>query len=208
MNKASADLNAQGYCCHRGASNLQRIRHGLERLRCNAAASISLGVCIKNETKVIHLKPTREDCAYFTSTAGLPHNGGVSERTEPTQSFTSRFNTKTGLTFATSDTYFLVDFREADAPEGIFNRLNDKAKSLKTQSERYPTTKLMQVFIVWGLASYLPKQSTPVIMNCTNPGLCHSELSRELDGLKIRVLKLLEHPEKAHVIWSLAQAVG
>ncbi|KAH8195388.1 hypothetical protein TruAng_010445 [Truncatella angustata] len=103
----------------------------------------------------------------------------------------AKFNTKPHLTIVTSDTHFLVDFKEGDAPEGIFNRLNDKAKSLKTQSERYPTTKLMQVFIVRELAARLPKETTPVIINCTNPGMCHSELSRELDGMQIRILKFL-----------------
>lgn len=103
----------------------------------------------------------------------------------------AKFNTKPRLTFVTSDTHYLVDFKEKDAPEGIFNRLNDKAKSMKNQSERYPTTKLMQVFIVREMAARLPRESTPVIINCTNPGLCHSELSRELDGMQVRVAKFL-----------------
>jgi len=103
----------------------------------------------------------------------------------------AQFNTKPRLTFVTSDTHFLVDFNEKDAPEGIFNRLNDKAKSMKNQSERYPTTKLMQVFIVREMAAHSYKESTPVIINCTNPGLCHSELSRELDGMQVWVAKFL-----------------
>ncbi len=103
----------------------------------------------------------------------------------------AKFGTKPHLTFVTSDTHFLVDFKEKDAPEGIFNRMNDEAKSKKKQSERYPTTKLMQVFIVREMAARLPKESTPIIINCTNPGLCHSELSRELDGMQVRVAKFL-----------------
>ncbi|ORY08960.1 hypothetical protein BCR34DRAFT_569260 [Clohesyomyces aquaticus] len=104
----------------------------------------------------------------------------------------TKFNTKPRLTFVTSDTHFLVDFKEKDAQEGIFNRLNDKTKSLKNQSERYPTTKLMQVFLVREMAARLSsKESATVIINCTNPGLCHSELSRELDGIQIRVAKAL-----------------
>jgi NAD(P)-dependent dehydrogenase (short-subunit alcohol dehydrogenase family) len=103
----------------------------------------------------------------------------------------AKFGTKPRLTFVTSDTHFLVDFKEKDAPEGIFNRLNDEAKSKKNQSERYPTTKLMQVFIVREMAARLPKDSTPITINCTNPGLCHSELSRELDGMQVRVAKFL-----------------
>ncbi|KAK6192907.1 hypothetical protein LQW54_012999 [Pestalotiopsis sp. IQ-011] len=101
-----------------------------------------------------------------------------------------KYNVKTHLTFVTSDTHYLVNFEEGDAPEGIFNRLNDKAKSLPTQSDRYPTTKLMQVFVVREMASRL-KEPTPVIINCTNPGLCHSELSRELDNMQVRVAKFL-----------------
>ncbi|KAJ4299951.1 hypothetical protein N0V90_005199 [Kalmusia sp. IMI 367209] len=103
----------------------------------------------------------------------------------------AKFNTKPRLTFVTSDTHFLVDFKEKDASEGIFNRLNDRVQSLKNQSERYPTTKLMQVFLVREMAARLPKESTPVIINCTNPGMCHSELSREIDGMQVRVAKFL-----------------
>lgn len=114
----------------------------------------------------------------------------------------SRFRTTPRLTFVTSDTHFLVDFAEKDAPEGIFARLNDEAKSRPTQSERYPTTKLMQVFVVREMAArVLQSQSAggadntkplpPVIINCTNPGLCKSELARELDGLQVRAAKFL-----------------
>ncbi|KAH9894627.1 hypothetical protein F4778DRAFT_747708 [Xylariomycetidae sp. FL2044] len=112
------------------------------------------------------------------------------------------YRTQTHLTFVTSDTHFLVDFEEGDAPEGIFNRLNDRDKSLGTQADRYPTTKLMQVFLVREMASRWPlppralgeEESTggAVIINCTNPGLCDSELSRELDGgVQVRLAKLL-----------------
>ncbi|KAI0146699.1 hypothetical protein BJ166DRAFT_69644 [Pestalotiopsis sp. NC0098] len=102
-----------------------------------------------------------------------------------------RFEVHTHLTVVTSDTHYLVDFEEAGAPGGIFDRLNDREASLKSMDDRYPTTKLMQVFVVRELAALLPLESNSVIINCTNPGLCHSELSRELDSLQFRVLKFL-----------------
>lgn len=102
-----------------------------------------------------------------------------------------KFDVTPRLSFVTSDTHYLVDFKEKDAPEGIFNRLNDKTKSLPNQGERYPTTKLMQVFIVHELASRLKTESTSVIINCTNPGMCRSELARELSGFPARVATAL-----------------
>ncbi|ETS87251.1 hypothetical protein PFICI_01079 [Pestalotiopsis fici W106-1] len=103
----------------------------------------------------------------------------------------ARYNVKTHLTIVTSDTHFLIDFKEAEASEGIFNRLNNKEKSAGEVADRYPTTKLMQVFLVRELAARLPLDSNSVIINCTNPGMCHSELSREIDSLQVRVLKFI-----------------
>jgi NAD(P)-dependent dehydrogenase (short-subunit alcohol dehydrogenase family) len=100
-----------------------------------------------------------------------------------------KFNTRPRLTFVTSDTHFLVDFNEKDATGGIFNTLNDKTKS--DVSDRYPTSKLIQVFIVREMAAQLPQDSTPVIINCVNPGLCKSELSREIDGPAVQIMKFL-----------------
>jgi hypothetical protein len=68
--------------------------------------------------------------------------------------------------------------------DSIFEALNKKDPTY--MSNRYPTTKLLEVFMVRALASRLSSGShadQPVILNCLNPGLCHSSLSREAKGL-------------------------
>ncbi|OTA95459.1 hypothetical protein M434DRAFT_69350 [Hypoxylon sp. CO27-5] len=87
-----------------------------------------------------------------------------------------RFNTQPRLTIVTSDTHYFVDFPEKDAPEGIFNNMNNREKS--SISGRYATSKLMEVFVVREMAARRPIDSYPVIINMVNPGLCKSELVR------------------------------
>ncbi|KAI1477296.1 putative short-chain dehydrogenase/reductase family protein [Daldinia eschscholtzii] len=89
----------------------------------------------------------------------------------------TRFNTQPRLTIVTSDTHYFVDFPEKDAPEGIFKYMNDREK-FDTRS-RYPTSKLMEVFVVREMAARRPIDSYPVIINLVNPGLCKSELVRD-----------------------------
>lgn len=109
------------------------------------------------------------------------------------QATATKFNTTPRLTVVTSDSHFMIDFDERNAPEGIFNKLNDKATA--NTRERYPTSKLIQIFIVRELAARLrEKQATTapdVIINAVNPGMCKSELSRELDGLAISIMKFI-----------------
>lgn len=109
------------------------------------------------------------------------------------QATATKFNTTPRLTVVTSDSHFMIDFDERNAPEGIFNKLNDKATA--NTRERYPTSKLIQIFIVRELAARLRgEQATTapdVIINAVNPGMCKSELSRELDGLAISIMKFI-----------------
>jgi len=68
--------------------------------------------------------------------------------------------------------------------DSIFEALNKNDPTY--MSNRYPTTKLLEVFMVRALASRMssgPHSDQPVILNCLNPGLCHSSLSREAKGL-------------------------
>ena len=51
--------------------------------------------------------------------------------------------------------------------------------------ERYPTSKLLEVFTVQALTRQImtgPHASERVILNMVNPGLCHSSLSRNTTG--------------------------
>ena len=99
-----------------------------------------------------------------------------------------KFNTRPTLTIVTSDTHFFVDFNEKTAPEGIFNNLNDKSKA--NMGERYPVTKLVEVFVVREMAARKPADKYPVTINMLNPGLCHSELAREAP-MQVKILKIL-----------------
>lgn len=52
---------------------------------------------------------------------------------------------------------------------------------------RYPTSKLLEVFIVRSLAEQMksgPHADEPIILNSVNPGLCHSSLSRDITGFR------------------------
>ena len=100
----------------------------------------------------------------------------------------AKFNTRPTLTVVSSDTHAFIDFEEKTAPEGIFNYMNDKAKANMT--DRYPTTKLIEVFTVREMAARRPADTYPVTINLTNPGLCKSELPRE-GVLRITIMKLL-----------------
>lgn len=100
----------------------------------------------------------------------------------------SKFNTRPTLTFVTSETHGFVDFEERNAPEGIFNNMNDESKA--NMPERYPTTKLMEVFVIREMARRRPVDAYPVTINMVNPGLCQSELARE-GNLQIRIVKFL-----------------
>lgn len=100
----------------------------------------------------------------------------------------SKFNTRPNLTFVVSDTHFFVDFKEKDAPEGIFAHLNEKSSA--NMDERYPTSKLMEVFAVREMAAKEGAEASPVTINMLNPGLCESELARE-GNARIKIMKFL-----------------
>jgi NAD(P)-dependent dehydrogenase (short-subunit alcohol dehydrogenase family) len=84
------------------------------------------------------------------------------------------FNIKPRLTIVTSEVHAWSKFAERNQAN-IFEALDDEKKA--NLSERYPTSKLLEVLVVREIAPKL--QGTGVILNMTNPGLCHSELSRD-----------------------------
>lgn len=84
------------------------------------------------------------------------------------------FNINPCLTIVTSEVHAWSKFAERNEPN-IFDALKDKDKS--KISERYPTSKLLEVLTVREIAPKL--EGTGVTLNMANPGLCHSELSRD-----------------------------
>jgi NAD(P)-dependent dehydrogenase (short-subunit alcohol dehydrogenase family) len=100
----------------------------------------------------------------------------------------TKFNVRPILSIVSSETHYFVDFPEKDAPEGIFNNMNDESKA--NMAARYPTSKLMEVYIVREMAARKPADKYPVTINMLNPGLCHSELGRE-GSIALKIMKFL-----------------
>ncbi|PVH81205.1 NAD(P)-binding protein, partial [Cadophora sp. DSE1049] len=99
-------------------------------------------------------------------------------------------DTRPTLTLVSSGAHAHVDFTERDAPEGIFNALNDRSKW--DRNGRYPVSKLLPIYIVREMAERTlePGKEYTVTINMVNPGLCKSELAREGDW-RVRVMKAL-----------------
>ncbi|KAJ7854123.1 hypothetical protein B0H13DRAFT_2358602 [Mycena leptocephala] len=89
------------------------------------------------------------------------------------------------LTFTGSGALFLASFPEKTAPN-ILQVLNDEGKT--NAKDRYPTSKLLDLFLAREIAG-LPK-AQGVVVNVVDPGLCISELGRDMD-LKPAVLFIL-----------------
>ncbi|KAJ5915383.1 hypothetical protein N7466_011316 [Penicillium verhagenii] len=61
-----------------------------------------------------------------------------------------------------------------------------KKKNKAYLADRYNTSKLLEVFLVRSISAAMDKGAharQQVILNCVNPGLCHSELDKEIKGL-------------------------
>lgn len=88
----------------------------------------------------------------------------------------SQYKTSPRLTIVSSEVHAWSKFAESNAPQGKILATLDDEKIAK-MSERYPTTKLLEVLVVREIAPQLA--SSGVVLNMLNPGLCHSELSRD-----------------------------
>jgi NAD(P)-dependent dehydrogenase (short-subunit alcohol dehydrogenase family) len=118
---------------------------------------------------------------FLLAFALLPHLTATSKK----------FNTRPTLTITSSEVHEFAAFPERNAPEGqIFAQL-DQAKDANGKdvdmSNRYQVSKLLEVFCIRAMAASSP---STVTINNVNPGLCHSELSREA-GWGLYIMKLL-----------------
>lgn len=95
------------------------------------------------------------------------------------------FKTTPRLTIVSSEVHGWSKFPEWKEDD-IFTTLDNP--SSKAMKERYPTSKLLEVLIVRQIAPKL--QSSGIILNMLNPGLCHSELVRE-GSIPVSILKAL-----------------
>ncbi|KAL8864476.1 MAG: hypothetical protein Q9198_009839, partial [Flavoplaca austrocitrina] len=100
-----------------------------------------------------------------------------------------KFGVKPTLTITSSEVQGHTTFPQMSAPDGqIFKSLNDEANA--DMEDRYPVSKLLEVFGVRAFAERHPSHAFPVTLNCVNPGLCHSELSRHA-GFAMTVIKTI-----------------
>lgn len=108
------------------------------------------------------------------------------------KSTASGFKVRPTFTITTSEVHGHTKFPQQSAPDGeIFTAINDKESSEKNWDDQYPISKLLEVFGVRAIADAYPASKLPVNINCVNPGLCHSELSRETPGWGFWLIKLI-----------------
>jgi NAD(P)-dependent dehydrogenase (short-subunit alcohol dehydrogenase family) len=102
-----------------------------------------------------------------------------------------KHNTRPTLSITASEVHEFADFPERTAPKGkIFAHLDQQQDANgkdKDMGNRYQVSKLLEILCVRCMAT---TSNIPVTINCINPGLCHSELSRE-SGWGLYILKLL-----------------
>ncbi|PSN59619.1 NAD(P)-binding protein [Corynespora cassiicola Philippines] len=101
----------------------------------------------------------------------------------------AKHNVRPNLTIVASEVHAWAKFEERHAPPGqLYERLNQKNDSESALAERYQVSKLLEVLFIRAMADRRPASQIPVTINCVNPGLCHSELSREA-GIALTIMK-------------------
>jgi len=85
------------------------------------------------------------------------------------------------VVIVSSDVHYWVKFSETEVgSDKILEKLSDKTHcTYRVMRERYPVSKLLNVFFVRELTKRLPANS-PVIVTAINPGYCKSQLRRHL----------------------------
>ncbi|KAG6363578.1 hypothetical protein INS49_008679 [Diaporthe citri] len=102
-----------------------------------------------------------------------------------------RFGVRPRLTVVASEVHAWCKFPERDEPNVL--AALDASEDL---GERYQVSKLLEVLVIKQIA---PRIKGGVTLNMLNPGLCHSELSRD-SGLGLAVMKffLARSTEESH----------
>lgn len=92
-----------------------------------------------------------------------------------------QLSTRPTLTIVSSEVHGWCTFPEKNTTKEkkIFDALNDPARAAD-MGERYQVTKLLEVLSVRAVCDQRGSTSIPVTINCVNPGLCHSELGRDM----------------------------
>ncbi|KAJ3526721.1 hypothetical protein NM208_g11050 [Fusarium decemcellulare] len=70
----------------------------------------------------------------------------------------------------------------------LFEALSKKEDNKRLSGSRYPLTKLLQVYATREMASLFPEPETGVVINVMNPGVCITDLDRNIGGmLKVQI---------------------
>ncbi|KAG7289575.1 hypothetical protein NEMBOFW57_005946 [Staphylotrichum longicolle] len=93
----------------------------------------------------------------------------------------SKYNTETTVSVVASEAHFFTRFCEQNEPH-IFNSFRPGTY----MDERYANSKLLDVLVVQELAERLDASSagaSPIVVNTANPGLCKSNLFRDIHAV-------------------------
>ncbi|OJJ70452.1 hypothetical protein ASPBRDRAFT_44618 [Aspergillus brasiliensis CBS 101740] len=97
------------------------------------------------------------------------------------------------LSIVASEVHAFPKFPERNAPAekgvSVFEALGDPDRYYKTMGERYFASKLLDVLLTRELADRIGDDD--IVVNCLNPGLCRSELAREMDNVVARLMMRL-----------------
>ncbi|KAI4920125.1 hypothetical protein J4E90_002265 [Alternaria incomplexa] len=98
--------------------------------------------------------------------------------------------TKPYLTIVTSEVHHWTQFPQKKA-DSIFDELDDEKKA--DMADRYNVSKLMQILLVRHLTQVIikDKKKEPVVVNCVTPGLCKSDLVKDMGMAPVVFKKVL-----------------
>ncbi|KAL4881355.1 hypothetical protein BJY04DRAFT_188714 [Aspergillus karnatakaensis] len=96
------------------------------------------------------------------------------------------------ISVLTSQVHAWPSFPQRNDPLGILKALSDPHTA--NMDERYPVTKLLSILLTQELVSRLAElESNPsVIITLVEPGFCHSDLSRENQGIEAFVFDIMK----------------
>ncbi|KAH0421311.1 hypothetical protein CcaCcLH18_13503 [Colletotrichum camelliae] len=110
-------------------------------------------------------------------------NGLLAVRALPKLRETARrFGVRAHLTVVSSGTAFFTKGGGLDQVEGnLFESLSrESGQKTGMGAQRYPLSKLLQVYMVRHLAALVPVSETGVVINVMDPGICATDLARNM----------------------------
>jgi NAD(P)-dependent dehydrogenase (short-subunit alcohol dehydrogenase family) len=120
------------------------------------------------------------------------------------------------VVIVSSEAHFWAKFTKAEVEsDKILQKISDKSHcTSQVMHERYPLSKLLNVFFVRELTKRLPANS-PVIVAAVNPGFCKSQLGRNLSPVYRMVGKMIQallarttEEGSRQLVWAAVGGVG